>query len=92
MHSLVVEVSIEPGRTDEANQMLQEQVVPAAKGAPGFVAGYWLRSDDGSSGTSVVVFETEDAARQAGENLPRPPEGAPVSIKRFRGDAVAAHA
>jgi hypothetical protein len=33
--------------------------------APGFVAGYWVRLEGGDEGSSVVVFESEDAARAA---------------------------
>jgi hypothetical protein len=39
-----------------------EELVPAVKASPGFVAGYWVRIDD-SHGTSIAVFDTEDQAR-----------------------------
>jgi heme-degrading monooxygenase HmoA len=61
MHAVVVRVAIEDyerGRT-----FLTEQVVPRVKQAPGFVAGYWTRSEDGDGGLSMMVFESEDAAR-----------------------------
>lgn len=64
MHAVVVNVSIsdfEGGR-----KMLEEDVVPRVKQAPGFVAGYWTRSED-NSGLSMMVFESEDAARGAAE-------------------------
>jgi hypothetical protein len=44
---------------------LQEQVVPRAKQAPGFVAGYWTRSADESNGLAMVVFGSEDSANAA---------------------------
>lgn len=47
---------------------LREQVVPRVSQAPGFVAGYWTRKDD--SGLSMVVFESEDAANGASEQVP----------------------
>ena len=37
--------------------------------APGFVAGYWTRSDDGSNGHSMLVFESEVAAEAAAERI-----------------------
>ncbi|MBV8937703.1 MAG: hypothetical protein JO095_18130, partial [Alphaproteobacteria bacterium] len=43
----------------------REQVVPQTCQAPGFVSGYWTRA--GSSGLSMTVFESEDAARAASE-------------------------
>lgn len=67
MHAVVVRVSI--GDPEKAQEGLREQVIPRVKSAPGFVAGYWTRSDDGRNGLSMVVFENEDAARQAAEQL-----------------------
>ncbi len=67
MHAVVVRVSIDD--PEKAQQSLREQVIPRVKQAPGFVAGYWTRSDDGQNGLSVVIFETEDGARQAAEQL-----------------------
>ena len=37
------------------------------KQAPGFVAGYWVRVE--GEGNSVIVFESEDAARQAADRI-----------------------
>lgn len=61
MHAIVVRVSISD--VESAQKTLEEVVVPRASGAPGFVAGYWTRSSDGSNGQSMIVFESEDAAR-----------------------------
>ena len=64
MHAVVVNVTIsdfEGGR-----KMLEEEVVPRVKQAPGFVAGYWTRGE-GDSGLSMLVFESEDAANGAAE-------------------------
>ncbi len=91
MHGLVVEVSIDSTRGDEALKLLNEVVVPAVRSAPGLVAAYWLGGPDGGRGTSVAIFESEDAARQAAESGPRPPEGAPVTITRFEVMEVLAH-
>ena len=63
MHAVVVKLTIDDvGRDD---QLLDEQVVPRASGAAGFVAGYWTRSGD--SGLSMVVYESEEAARAIAE-------------------------
>ena len=67
MHAVIVRVSI--GDTEIADKGLREQVVPAISSAPGFVAGYWTRSDDGSNGLSMLVFESEDAARAAADRF-----------------------
>lgn len=66
MHAVVVRVSIkdvEAGTSD-----LQNNVVPAVKQAPGFVAGYWTRKDN--SGLSMIVFESEEAAKGAEQMIP----------------------
>ena len=36
----------------------------------GFVAGYWTRAEDGSNGLSMLVFESEDAARAVAGRIP----------------------
>lgn len=92
MHGLVFEVTIDPARGDEAEKLLHETVVPPVKALPGFVTAYWLRSDDGTRGVSVVVFESEETAQNALDNGPRPPEGAPATIIRVDRMAVLAHA
>ena len=65
MHAVVVKVRIDDGAN--AEKQLQETVVPRVKSAPGFVAGYWTRSDDGDSGLSMLVFESEEAAKAVAE-------------------------
>ncbi len=67
MHAIVVRDSI--GDAEIAEKGLREKVVPGVSSAPGFVAGYWTRSDDGSIGLSMLVFESEDAAQSVAERL-----------------------
>ena len=65
MHAVVVKLTIDDvGRDD---QLLDEQVVPRASGAAGFIAGYWTRAGD--SGLSMVVYESEEAARAIAEQI-----------------------
>ena len=80
MHAVVVRVSI--GDPEKAQQGLREQVIPRVSQAPGFVAGYWTRSDDGSNGISMIVFESEEAAQQAADRFRTdpPPSVSPISI------------
>jgi hypothetical protein len=68
MHGVVVRVTIKDAEV--AEQALREQVVPRVSESPGFVTGYWLRKD--SSGLSFAIFESEDAARAASENIQSP--------------------
>jgi hypothetical protein len=61
MHAVLVTVTIND--QEPALENLRGEVVPQVSQAPGFVAGYWMRADDGGKGTGVIVFESEDAAR-----------------------------
>jgi heme-degrading monooxygenase HmoA len=78
---MVSTVEIKAGRGDEAVATLKDQVVANVKAMPGFVSGTWARSADGTKGHSVVIFESEAAAKAAAEQASQstPPE-APVKI------------
>ena len=67
MHAVVVNVNIGDGGS--AQKELEERIVPSASGAPGFISGHWTRSDDGRNGLSMLVFETEDAARAMADRI-----------------------
>jgi heme-degrading monooxygenase HmoA len=67
MHAVVVKVSVQDGPT--ATEFLRGTIVPRVSQAPGFVAGYWVRLEGGDEGNSVVVFESEEAARAAADQL-----------------------
>lgn len=71
MHAVIIRVTI--GDFEKARPSLREQVVPRAKQAPGFVHGYWTRSDDGKNGLSMILFESEDHARGAAEQIQAAP-------------------
>jgi hypothetical protein len=65
MHAVVVRVTGNDPETAET--ALREQVVPRVQQSPGFVAGYWTRSE--GQGLSMVVFESEEQARQAADQV-----------------------
>ena len=76
MYAVVVNVSIAAGQFAAARKMLNEQVVPRVKQAPGFVKGYWTVRDDSSQGTSMAIFQTKqdaDSAITMVRNTPPPP-------------------
>jgi hypothetical protein len=73
MHAVLMTVTIEPAQLDQAQKTLREEIVPMVSAVPGFVAGYWLEPSDGQ-GLSLVVFDTEEQARQTA-----PPPGASPS-------------
>jgi hypothetical protein len=66
VHAVVVNVTIHD--FDRAVQTLNERIVPAVSQAPGFIAGYWTRSDD-NRGHSVIAVESEDNARAIAEMI-----------------------
>ena len=74
MHAVLVKVSISD--VEGSVKELRETIVPRISQAPGFVAGYWTRSLDGSNGRSLIVFESEEAAQAAAEQIgARVPDG-----------------
>ncbi len=68
MHAVVVRVTVND--REAAEKRLREVVVSRVSQLPGVVAGYWTRSD-GPDGLSMVVFESEDAARAAADQVPQ---------------------
>jgi hypothetical protein len=65
MHAVLTSVTIKDQAA--AEEYLRDQVVPNARQAPGFVAGYWVRGEGEGRGT--IVFDSEDAARGAAEQI-----------------------
>jgi hypothetical protein len=63
MHAVVVRVTVH--NVEMGQNVLQEEVVPRARQSPGFVAGYWTRSD--GQGLSMIVFDSEEDARRAAD-------------------------
>jgi hypothetical protein len=81
MHAVVVRVTVKD--REPAEKALREQVVPRVSQAPGFVAGYWARKED--SGLSMIIFESEEAARAASEQISSPdPEAVTVDDVELR--------
>ena len=79
MHAVVVTVRIAEGKRAEAEEILKGMVLPQAKGEPGFVSGTWLSTEDGTTGHSLVLFETKEQAEAASKNV-SPPPGAPITV------------
>ena len=66
MHAVLVRVTIND--EEQARKALAEEVVPRVRQAPGLVAGYWVRLD-GDQGRSIIVFDSEEDAQAAAENV-----------------------
>jgi hypothetical protein len=68
VHAVVVRVTVND--REAAEQRLRDEIIPRVSQLPGVVAGYWTRSD-GTDGLSMVVFESEEAARAAADQVPQ---------------------
>ncbi len=86
MHAVMFRVTIHD--RERAEGFLKEHLVPGISQAPGFVAGYWTNVGE-NQGASMVVFESEEAAKQAANVDTPPPEDA-VTIESIEvGEVVA---
>jgi hypothetical protein len=88
MHAVVVRSTIQD--FDEGRTFLREEVVPRVSQAPGFIGAYWVRLE-GNQGTSMLVFESEEAARAMAEQVSPPPSGA-VTLDSVEVGEVVEHA
>ena len=86
MHALVVHSTLNDPAAAVA--FAREQVVPRVSGAPGLVAGYWVRLAE-NRGTSVVVFESGEAARAMAEQVTPAPDGSVTADSIEVGEVVA---
>jgi hypothetical protein len=78
MHAVVARSTIH--EFEQATSVLREQAIPRIRQAPGFVSAQWVRLDE-STGTSMLTFETEEAARAAAEQIrANPPGGDAITI------------
>lgn len=71
MHAIVFEVDMKDGWEATVDEEL-DFITRSLREVPGFVRGTW--TTDGSVGVSLVLFESEDAARAIADNASMPPE------------------
>jgi hypothetical protein len=88
MHALIFKVTIHDREQGEA--FLKERIVPGVSQAPGFVAGHWVNFGE-DQGVSMIVFESEEAARRVAEQAERPPTDV-VTVDSVEVGEVVAHA
>ena len=74
MYAVVTTVELpEGGTTEQGRAMLESEVIPNLKTAPGFVTAYFLAPTDSREGLSFVIFDNEESARQASDGMAPPP-------------------
>ena len=67
MHARAVTVQIQPGKTQEAIDVYNNSVVPAAKAQKGFQGAYLMTDASSGKGLSITVWDSE-ADMEAGES------------------------
>lgn len=92
MHALFVTAHIDEGRNEEEGlSFLESEVLPQLKQFPGVVSGYWLATKDSES-LAVVLFDSEDAAKQMAEvGLPQAPPAPGATLGAIEVREVIAH-
>lgn len=71
MHAVVFEVDMKDGWEATVDEEL-DYITQSLKEVPGFVRGTW--TTDGSVGFSLVLFESEDTAKEIADSASMPPE------------------
>jgi hypothetical protein len=87
MHAVLTVVNFDSSE-DEAVQSLHSDIIPMVKQSPGFVRGSWFGDDKGGHG--LVVFDTEEQARQGVQEVGFTIGGARVvssEVLRVHGEA-----
>ena len=87
MHAVVARSTLHD--FEKATKFLREEGIPRISQAPGFVAAQWVRLDE-NTGTSMLTFESEQAAQAAAEQLrANPPGGDAITIDSIQvGEVV----
>ena len=70
MYAVIGTANLDPDRADEAVEVARN-ILENLSQAPGFVSGAFSRSPDSTAGRSMMIFETEEAARAVAENAPK---------------------
>ena len=89
MHAVIVSVTVNDG--EAATTQLRNEIVPRVKQAHCFVAGYWVRIEGGDKGRGTIVFDSEDNARAAAEQVQQQPAEA-VTLDSVDVGEVVEHA
>jgi heme-degrading monooxygenase HmoA len=67
MIARVFRVKVPPDAVEKGPRLIQEQAVPRLRQLRGFHAAYWLHDAQAGEGLTVVLWDDEQAAREAEE-------------------------
>jgi len=73
MHAVVFNVDLVPGREAQGESEL-DILTTMLRSTPGFVRGTWVGDD--THGLSLLLFDSEDAARALADSAAMPPDAA----------------
>jgi hypothetical protein len=89
MHAVVTKATIHD--LERGREFLNQEGIPRLQQAPGFVAGNWVALDE-STGTAMMIFESEENAQTAAERIKtNPPAGDAVTINSIEIGEVVGH-
>ena len=86
MHAVVVRTTLHD--PEAALPFLRGEIVPRVSQTPGFVAAHWVRLAE-DKGTSMLVFDSEEAARAVADQIVAQPSGAATPDSVEVGEVVA---
>ena len=64
MYAVVGIWALDPGRWEEQQRGLNEQIVHSVKRSPGFVTGYWMGDQATGTTYTTIVLEDEESAKR----------------------------
>lgn len=63
MHAVVTTFKMDPARFDLQMKVLNEQMLPGARQAPGFLGAYWTRDTASVNGVAMLFFDSLESAQ-----------------------------
>jgi hypothetical protein len=67
MHARVTISETDPDKVDLALQVINDDIIPAAKQIPGLKGAYWLGDRVTGKGVTITLFESEEALKNSEE-------------------------
>ena len=71
MFARVTTVQASPDKVEQANRLINDQVIPAVRQMQGFKAGYWLVDRDTGRGMGITLWEDEQALEAGRQGVPQ---------------------
>lgn len=89
MHAFIARFSLDPSRVEQQQQNLQDRIIPMVRQSPGFLGGYWTREHAANMAHNVILFESEEAARNFKNAVEQNAEMQVAAGVTFQGAVIA---